>query len=152
MIDRLFDAFKDLVTETSETETDNEDGIALAATALMIEVARSDAAKQDVELATIESILSDTFKIESGKIQDLMAAAADNVEAAHDLYQFTQVINEVYDYDHKKQLILAMWLVAFADGHVEAIEDHIIRRVAGLIHVPHADFIQLKIRARDSVS
>ena len=45
-------------------------------------------------------------------------------------------------------MILAMWQVAYADGHIEAIEDHIIRRVAGLIHIAHADFIRLKISAR----
>ena len=43
-----------------------------------------------------------------------------------------------------------MWQVAFADGQIEAIEDHIIRRIAGLVHVAHNDFIQLKIEARET--
>jgi uncharacterized tellurite resistance protein B-like protein len=41
-----------------------------------------------------------------------------------------------------------MWRVALADGKVQAIEDHIIRRVAGLIYVAHSDFIRLKLKAR----
>ena len=151
MIDRLFDLFQNLVSETDSAATENSEDMALAATALMVEVARSDQVRQEIELTTIESILADTFNISQERVRDLMTAAAETVEAAHDLYQFTQVINEVYDYQRKKQLVFAMWQVAFADGHVEAIEDHIIRRVAGLIHVAHADFIQLKIEVRDSL-
>ena len=141
MIDRLFNLFENLVRETdSATEEDNNE-ITLAATALMFEVARSDQVKQHVELAAIESILAETFHISSDRIRELVNVAEENVESAHDLYQFTQIINDVFDYRQKKQLVLAMWQVAFADGHVEAIEDHIIRRVAGLVHVAHGDFI-----------
>ena len=148
MIDRLFNLFENLVRETdSATEEDNNE-ITLAATALMFEVARSDQVKQHVELAAIESILAETLHISSDRIGELVNVAEENVESAHDLYQFTQIINDVFDYRQKKQLVLAMWQVAFADGHVEAIEDHIIRRVAGLVHVAHGDFILLKVQAR----
>ena len=151
MIDHLFDLFQNLVSENRPTKDSNERMI-LAATALMFEVARSDRVKQAIELTTIENILAETLNIGPEYVSDLMAAAEETVEAAHDLYQFTQVINDVFDYQRKKQLVLAMWQVALADGHVEVLEDHIIRRVAGLIHVSHTDFIQLKIQARGSLS
>ena len=151
MIDRLFDLFQDLVSENGPAKSSNE-GMILAATALMFEVARSDGVKQKIELTTIENILAETLNIRLEYVSDLMSAAEESVEAAHDLYQFTQVINDVFDYQRKKQLVLAMWQVALADGHVEVLEDHIIRRVAGLIHVSHTDFIQLKIQARGSLS
>ncbi|MEK9871102.1 MAG: TerB family tellurite resistance protein, partial [Gammaproteobacteria bacterium] len=73
------------------------------------------------------------------------------VETAHDLYQFTQLINDHFQYAEKEDLIFSMWQVAYADGHIEAIEDHIIRRVAGLVHLDHADFIRLKLKARDTL-
>ena len=41
-----------------------------------------------------------------------------------------------------------MLQVALADGKLAAIEDHIIRRIAGLLHLPHEDFIRLKLRAK----
>jgi uncharacterized tellurite resistance protein B-like protein len=44
----------------------------------------------------------------------------------------------------------AMWLVAFADGHLDKHEEGIIRRVADLLHLRHSEFIQCKISARDS--
>ena len=149
MIDRLFDVFKGLVDDTPASLESSEVCIRLVAASLMFEVARSDNAKQTVELETIEHILTDTFDVPAQDARDLMTAASEKVESAHDLYQFTQVINDQFDYDQKKQVLLAMWQVAFADGHIEAIEDHIIRRVSGLLHLSHADFIQMKIVARD---
>ena len=147
MIDKLFDFFERLVEEEA-SESTSEDTIALAAAALMLEVARSDADKKDIELGTISQILQESFSVDAEFVSELMKSAAEQVEAAHDLYQFTQLINEHYSYEDKERLLLAMWQVAYADGHVEAIEDHIIRRVAGLIHLAHADFIRLKIQAR----
>lgn len=41
-----------------------------------------------------------------------------------------------------------MWLVAFADSEKHPLEEHLIRRLAGLLKVPHPDFIDAKIRAR----
>ena len=150
MIDQLFDFFKSLLDdEGSPATAHDETSIALAAAALMLEVARSDNSKQSIELEAITATLQAEFGVPEDELQPLVVAASDKVEAATDLYQFTQLINEVFSYSEKLGLIVAMWRVAFADGHVDAIEDHIIRRVAGLLHVQHSDFIQMKIQARD---
>ncbi|MBT4159981.1 MAG: TerB family tellurite resistance protein [Gammaproteobacteria bacterium] len=150
MIDRLFQVFRELVDGTPDAPEDKDDAISLAAAALMFEVARSDAVKQPIEMETIETILTSRFQVNVDRLHDLMAAASERVEEAHDLYQFTQVINEAYSYEQKQQLILAMWFVAYADSHVDAIEDHVIRRIAGLLHIAHGDFIRLKLEARDT--
>ena len=75
--------------------------------------------------------------------------AEDAIEDAHDLYQFTRLMNEHYDYAGRKQLVTQLWRVAYADGRVDKFEEHIIRRIAGLLHVDNRDFIQAKITARD---
>ena len=152
MIDRLFDAFRSLVDEVDggDSQHTNED-IHLAAAALMMEVARSDTTTRDIELKTLADILQGRFNIPSDKVAELVDAAGDKVETAHDLYQFTQLINDHFRYAEKEDLIFSMWQVAYADGHIEAIEDHMIRRVAGLVHLDHADFIRLKLKARDTL-
>ena len=149
MIDRLFDFFEGLVGEADE-QMPHDEAIALAAAALMLEVARSDSNKQDIELEMISEILLKEFDVERDSVEALIDSAHEKVETAHDLYQFTRLINDHYSYSDKEFLLLAMWRVAYADGHIESFEDHVIRRVAGLIHLAHADFIRLKIQARDS--
>jgi len=152
MIDRLFDAFRSLIDEVDgdDSQHTNEE-IHLAAAALMMEVARSDTTTRDIELKTLADILQGRFNIPADKVAELVDAAGDKVETAHDLYQFTQLINDHFQYAEKEDLIFSMWQVAYADGHIEAIEDHIIRRVAGLVHLDHADFIRLKLKARDTL-
>lgn len=151
MINQLFDMFKSLVDDDKQATSEPADdaAIALAAAALMMEVARSDNSKQSIELDSIAATLKSEFEVDDHDIESLVAAASDKVETATDLYQFTQLINAAFDYSRKLALISAMWRVAFADGHIEAIEDHIIRRVAGLLHVQHSDFIQMKIAAKE---
>jgi len=147
MIDNLFEMFKKLI-DVPDDELQDDNSIVLAAVSLMLEVARSDSGGEQVEHEVIRSILTVEFKVESGLIDELLEVGQEKVEDAHDLFQFTQLINEHYSREQKENLIHAMWLVALADGKVQAIEDHIIRRVAGLIHVAHGDFIRLKLKAR----
>ena len=53
------------------------------------------------------------------------------------------------DAAQKKRIVELLWLVAFADGRKDAHEEHLVRRIAGLLHVPHPDFIDAKRRARE---
>ena len=50
------------------------------------------------------------------------------------------------------QLIGAMWAVAYVDGNVHRYEEHLIRRTAELIYVPHAQYIEAKLTAREQVA
>jgi uncharacterized tellurite resistance protein B-like protein len=148
MIDNLFRFFQELVDEPPALSSDNGEVVALAAVALMLEVARSDTNKQSVELAAIKTAAQQELSVDASRVEELIAIASERVEVAHDLYQFTQLINEHFDYEQKEKLIYSLWQVACADGRIESIEDHIIRRVAGLVHVAHEDFIRLKRLAR----
>jgi uncharacterized tellurite resistance protein B-like protein len=42
-----------------------------------------------------------------------------------------------------------LWDVALSDERIEGREEHLIRKVATLLHVPHEAFIAEKIAARD---
>ena len=43
-------------------------------------------------------------------------------------------------------MIKSMWRVAFADGDLDKYEERLIRQVSDLIHVPHSDFVRLKLK------
>jgi uncharacterized tellurite resistance protein B-like protein len=49
------------------------------------------------------------------------------------------------------RVIELMWRVALADGDIDAHERHLIRRIAALIHDPHADFVHAQIRAQEGL-
>ncbi len=41
-----------------------------------------------------------------------------------------------------------MWRVAYADGHLDKYEEHLIRQVAELTYVPHQDYIRAKLAGK----
>ena len=64
------------------------------------------------------------------------------------LYEFTRLIHESFDDARKGRLVEELWRVAFADRVLEAQEEFLIRKIARLLHLPHAEFIAAKQRAR----
>jgi len=71
-------------------------------------------------------------------------------DKAHDLHQFTSRIIEEYPFEERAGIIRELWRVAMADGHVDAYEEQLIRKIADLIGVTHRDFIDTKLLARNS--
>ena len=45
-------------------------------------------------------------------------------------------------------MVSLLWQLAIADGEIASIEEHVIRKVADLLHLRHAEYI----RAKDSIS
>ena len=66
---------------------------------------------------------------------------------ATDYYQFTSLINEFYTQQQKRELITRLWHMAYADNRIHKFEEHLVRRLADLLHVPHSAFMQSKHEA-----
>jgi len=121
--------------------------IQYATAALLIEVAKSDFDQDEMERGLIFAMLTDTFELRESQLNELVSLADKATQDAHDIYQFTQLVNDAYSYEDKTQLITNLWRVAFADGRIDRYEDHFIRKVCGLLHVAHLDFIKAKLTA-----
>ncbi|RLW56975.1 MAG: hypothetical protein B6D69_00780, partial [gamma proteobacterium symbiont of Stewartia floridana] len=78
--------------------------------------------------------------------QTLMNLAEQEHRHSTDYFQFTTLINKNYSYEQKIRIIESLWQVAFADRQLHHYEEHVIRRLADLIHVSHGDFISAKHR------
>jgi len=143
MLDRL----KQLLMDTPDDRDRDEHDIQLAAAALLVEVARADHAQDASEDAAMAALLARSLKLEADEIDALLERANTAVEGSTSLFEFTRRINDHYSPEEKRRLVLAMWQVAYADQSLDKYEEHIIRRVAELIYLPHAEFIQAKHEA-----
>ena len=149
MINKLTQFFtKNFLSEEAGEETEQR-GIEFATAALLIEVSRSDEERTEDEKQSIISILQGLFEFNEEELSNLIELAEDAIEEAHDLHQFTRLLNENYDYSGRKELVVQLWRVAYADGRIDKFEEHIIRRIAGLLHVDNSDFVQAKVSARN---
>ena len=119
----------------------------LASAALLIEVARADFEITPEELARLIDLLATTFDMSPEDVELVTQQANDQVENAVSLHDFTRVINEHCSPEERNELVGLMWDVAAADGDLSKYEDHLIRRVADLLYVPHQEFIRLKHQA-----
>ena len=120
----------------------------LAAAALLVEVVRSDDEFSEVEREAVLAAARGKFGISEPESQQLIALAEAQASEAHDLYQFTSQINNTFPEARKAQLLEELWRVAYADDVLKDYEEHVIRRVADLLHLRHSTFIAAKLRAQ----
>jgi uncharacterized tellurite resistance protein B-like protein len=123
----------------------------IAAAALMIEIAIMDDHFDEKELAVLTQELITQFKLDAGKIGQLITTAQDKNTNATSLYEFTRQINDEFSLTEKFDLVAGMWRIAFADGDLDKYEEYMIRKVSDLIHMHHNDFIRAKHVARQAI-
>jgi len=115
--------------------------------ALLIEVAKSDHKVDQEEIQKITELAISEFNVVKTQQDELLELATNLSAQATSLYEYTSLVNEVYSAQEKFTLICAMWRVAFTDGQIDRYEEHLIRRVADLIYIPHVQFIEAKHNA-----
>lgn len=147
-LNELLAALRPLPTD----EADTAHAIELATAALLIEVSRADAEFGAQEREVVLDALRERFALDPGELEQLVRLATDKSVEAHDLFQFTRVIDARLDEAQKLRLVEAAWRVAFADGRLCAHEDHLMRRIADLLHVPRAASMVAKLRAERAAS
>ena len=122
----------------------------LAAAVLLVEVMRSDADIAPDERDHVLSVLRDRFALSDDEGARLLELAHHAVHGATDYFQFTSKINDAFDMDQKIGLVEQMWQVAYADGVLSAHENHVMRRLSDLLHVPHGAYVSAKMRAKQA--
>ena len=147
MLNKLTDFLSTIIAPAS-AEGRPEHTLQLATAVLLIEVMRSDAESTDQEQATILNILKERFHLADAEVAQLSELGQRTVKAANDLHQFTTLINRELELSEKVRIIEYMWQVAYADRQISAHENHLMRRMADLLHIPHGDNVAAKTRAR----
>jgi uncharacterized tellurite resistance protein B-like protein len=90
------------------------------------------------------------FGLDDAESRQLIELAEAEAADAHDLYQFTRQVNAAFTPEQKVRLIEELWRVAWSDDVLHRYEEHLIRKVADLIYVPHSAFIAAKLRVQDA--
>lgn len=140
LLDKFFDP------ALADGARDDEKALQLATAALLVEVTRVDNQVTADEREAVLGAVAAKFSLDADASAALVRRAEERNREATSYFEFTAQINKNLDYAHKLELIEQMWEVAFADGEIDKYEDHLIRKVAGLLYVSHPDFIAAKHR------
>lgn len=124
--------------------------IEVATAALLVEVLRMDGEIEPAERAAVLRAVHASLGLTGQEADALIRLAEQQARQASDLYQFTSLLNREFSAAQKEQVIEQLWRVALADAQLSAWEQHIVRKVADLLYVPHSVYIAAKLRAREA--
>ncbi len=144
---------KMLLGEESEVpgaeEKDHRERIQVATCVILLEVARSNDEFSRVEKTTLSAILQKRFDLPEEAIRELLEIAKRSREESVDLWEFTNLVNEHYSINDKKEILEAAWRVIYADDKLDMYEDHFVHKLAKLLRLEHRDLIAAKLKIKD---
>ncbi|MCW8883307.1 MAG: TerB family tellurite resistance protein [Sedimenticola sp.] len=148
-IKQFFD--KHLAPGSSGVNRDPQQAIQLAVAVLLFEVAESDYKQRPEEKATLLKTVQESFNLTDVESAELLALAESEHAESTDYFQFTSLINQHYSAEQKNHLIEKLWRIAFSDQQLHHYEEHVIRRLAELLYVPHSVFISTKYKIQNNL-
>jgi len=146
MLTKLQKFFDQYLSKDTETKIPLARRLQMATAALMVEMLHVDEHVTADEEAKLHGILKQRFELSDDEIEILIDLANAEKHEATDYYTFTSLINEHYTQQQKIKLVEDLWRLAYADSELDKYEEHLLRRLADLLHVPHQDFIRTKLK------
>ncbi len=144
MLSKLQKFFDQYLGDNTKEETPLEHRLQLASAALMVEMIHVDEQITAEEEKKLQQLLKQRFELDNTEIEALIDLAHNEKHEATDYYAFTSLLNEHYTQQQKIKLVEDLWQLAYADNELDKYEEHLLRRLAELLHVPHRDFIRTK--------
>jgi uncharacterized tellurite resistance protein B-like protein len=116
----------------------------LACAALLMEVMKMDGELKPSEHKLFAERLVHHFKLTQEELALLSKEAEHSLEESIDYYQFTKALNQQLSLAEKLDLVESLWMMAAVDGHIDAHENHLLRKIADLLHIRNSEFTAIK--------
>jgi uncharacterized tellurite resistance protein B-like protein len=142
-------AFFDQYINPDAQQLDEERRLKLACAALLTEVARMDEELSAAERERVIGSIQAKFSLSHSEAGELAPHGQQEARDATDYNKLTTLINRSFSVQQKVKLVEHLWQVAYVDGQLNRYEEHLVRKIADLLYVPHAEFIAAKQRARN---
>ena len=149
-IKKFFD--KHVKPSPDHTEEVSEHSLQLATTALLVEMMKADTAVSDEERRAVVKTIQSQFHLNDEETNELLQVAEEKIRKATGYFEFTSLINKGLSYEQKVKVIEHLWEIAFADSRLDKYEEHMVRKIAGLIYVEHKDYIEAKLRVKKKIA
>lgn len=145
MLSQLLEKIRGRDTDTDDPKRTT----ALAAATLLFEVAWADHEISDTELQVLRRGMNAIFDIDPASLESIIVESRQHHDESVGVQSFTRTINDSWDEPRRFELVVMLWKVAYIDAQIDPLEEHTIRRIADLLYLSHARFIQAKFEARD---
>ena len=150
MFNKITSIFKQLIDD-SELNKSPDISPNLAIACLLCEVAGADHHIDNKELNIQHSLLKKLLSLSAKETNCLLEKAQTVSNDSTSLYAFTSQLRALSQ-QTRYELIKSMWDVAYADGHLDPIEEAVIRKTAELLYVDHSEFIRAKLQSDRNIN
>jgi len=145
----MIDLIKRLLARSAAADGEvREEGydLRVAASALLLEMARIDGEFSAEEQATILRLLGERFDLSNEQAAELLNAATEAEKQSVDLWPFARRINQDFSDAEKERVIEMIWEIAYIDGHLDQHEDYLVHKLANLLRLSHRQLIEAKLK------
>jgi uncharacterized tellurite resistance protein B-like protein len=143
----LIPKLRQLVRDALGGEDQRAEGghdLRLATASLLLEMARADQQETAEERRTAEAMLAKYFALERGAAEELLARADDSLRHAVSLYEFTSVLNDTLSAAERRKVVEMVGEVAATDGRFDKHEQHLLSKLADLLHLRRAEYATIR--------
>jgi len=148
MFDTIQRFFKPAVNGENDKEKNSEThNVNVATCALLLEIAQIDGEFSAEEQKNIIEILKQEYQLSDEYIEEITKIAEQDLKESHDLWKFTNLINNYYDHDEKIKIIEIVWKIIYSDGNLDKHEDYLVHKLSRLLNLRHSELINAKLQA-----
>ena len=119
--------------------------IILASTCLLLSIADADDNIDDKELSIIDEIIQDFFDIKKDNTQEIINEARKNLKDSTDYFAYGKKLNKTFSLTDKIDFISCIFEVAYSDGEYHYLEEHMIKKIAYMLHIENKDLVNVKM-------
>jgi uncharacterized tellurite resistance protein B-like protein len=124
---------------SSPEEAHRPDAVAIAACALLLEIAHADDVFAPEERERIVRAVREDLGVPAADVAEVVRLAEEERRESVDLYQFTKLVGEKFSREQRLRLVEVIWGVVYADGELSAVENQLARRIAELLGFQHPE-------------
>ena len=146
----MFEKLKKIF-ETNNSEINSVDDTLISyLVSLFLEVSRVDYKIDEKEINFIIEILAKEFNFNLDLIKEKLNIVRTS-ERLIGYHPITKYLNENFDVNFKKKVVLGLWKIAFINNDLDKYEDHLVRKVSDLLYINHADNMLLRNKAKEDL-
>lgn len=149
-VKRFFD--KHIKSSPGNKDNMPDHSLQIATAALLIEMMRADTELSVEEQKKISETIRTKFQMTDTETAEVLQLAEEKIWKSTGYFEFTSLLNKRLSHEQKIKVVEHLWEVAFADAILDKHEEYMVRKISGLIHVSHKDFIETKLRVKKSLT
>lgn len=144
----MLDILKKLFTNPGDHQPADPARLGRAVASLLYEVMRMDAHIGAEDQQAARHALAELLAVDEAQAQSLLDEAGHARNRITSYHDAVSHINRSFGMDRRLQLVEHLWRVANADSELHLHEDHLVRKLADLMHVSNTDSMLARQRAR----